>query len=106
MKITTIDTNRVREIGQRISKYTNDYQNEINDLFKRLANVPHITKEWVGTKSNVYFDLVALDKDLFIDFGNKLMKFGKMLDNISEQMENEIKNMNSMEKDYGKVSIS
>lgn len=91
MAITYIDTNKIEEIGNDIIALATEYQVEINKLFKRLNEVPTVTREWVGQSANKYFNLIALDKNDFLTVGNQLRNFGKQVTNVAESFNRQIK---------------
>lgn len=79
MGLSYFNSNEVESIAVDIKTYANDYISEINNLFKRLSEVPYVTKEWVGGKSEYYFNKISLDKDQYINFGNKLLELSEVL---------------------------
>ena len=91
MVISYYNANEVEEIAKDIKTYANDYISEINNLFRRLSEVPDVTKEWVGQQANYYFNTIALDKDKYIDFGNKLYNIGESLSKDIDDVEKTVK---------------
>lgn len=91
MGLSYYNANEVEDIAKDIKTYANDFISEINNLYKRLSEVPNVTKEWVGNKANFYFDTISNDKSVYIDFGNKLYKIGETLSNDIEDIQNTMK---------------
>lgn len=81
MGLSYFNSNEVESIAVDIKTYANDFITEINNLYTRLSEVPTITKEWYGNQSNNYFNKICMDKDKYIDFGNKLYGIGEVLSN-------------------------
>ena len=59
-------------------------------MFNMFAAVPYDTKEWVGNQSDKFFDLVALEKDDFINFGDRIREYGEKLNKDVEDIESTI----------------
>lgn len=84
------ETKQIKDIANSIISLANDYNSEINKLFNMFAAVPYDTKEWVGNQSDKFFDLVALEKDDYINFGNRLREYGEKLNNDADEIENTV----------------
>ncbi len=72
MAISYINTDEVENIANNISSQVNLYNKKIDDLFRRFSEVPTITREWVGTQSDKYFNIVEGQKKDFVKFGKDL----------------------------------
>ena len=79
MAISYMNTDEVENISKEIISLANEMDSEIINLFTRFSEVPSVTKEWVGSQSEVYFDKIALDKKQYIDFANTLKDIGYKL---------------------------
>lgn len=79
MAISYIETSEVESISKEILSLTTELNSEINNLFTRFAEVPTITKEWVGTQSNYFFNKTETEKKQYIDFIDKLKDIGYKL---------------------------
>ncbi len=79
MAISYINTIEVDSIAKDINTLANEYNDEINNLFRRFAEVPTGTQEWVGGQASFYFNKVALDKKQYVDFANKLRSISNKL---------------------------
>ncbi|MBR5662915.1 MAG: hypothetical protein IKX00_04660 [Bacilli bacterium] len=88
--ISNFDTVRVEEISKDLIKYADEYTDLINAFFKRLDQVPNITKEWIGNQANYYFNHVALEKKKYIKFGNLLRNIPIKLTNDSAEISNHL----------------
>lgn len=84
------ETKQIKNIADSIITLANDYNLEINKLFNMFAAVPYDTKEWVGNQSDKFFDLVALEKDDFINFGDRIREYGEKLNKDAEDIESTI----------------
>ncbi len=98
MAVTYIDTKRAKDISKNIVDYANEYNVLINKLFKRLTEVPYITREWVGQTSEKYFKYVALEKSDFLDFGDQLKSYGVKISKDVDLIEDRILKNNKEEK--------
>ena len=92
-----IDTDKMYDVGNEIVNLATEYELEITRLFKRLNNVPYITKEWVGNQAEKYISIVALDKNEYMDFGEAIKEYGKSLKKCSQMLNEEIINMKNKE---------
>lgn len=88
---TSIDTGRIDELTDKIIELTNEYDNEITKMFKRLSEVPYESKEWIGKQSEKYARLVLMDKQDFIDFGSQLKSYAKKVSSDSKKIDDAIK---------------
>lgn len=84
------ETKQIKNIADSIITLANDYNLEINKFFNMFAAVPYDTKEWVGNQSDKFFDLVALEKDDFINFGDRIREYGEKLNKDAEDIESTI----------------
>lgn len=97
MAITKIDTDKVKDLSTHMISLVNNYEMEITKLFKMLNNVPYVTKEWVGNQSELYFNIVSMDKKSYIDFGEDLKKIALNLSENSDLIAEKIKHIQSNE---------
>ena len=72
MAITYVNTTELDDIAEKLSSLSNDYLNEINNLFNRLSEVPSETTEWTGTQSKKYLNIILRDKMEYLEVGNKM----------------------------------
>lgn len=93
--ITYIDTNEVDAISRELATLTKDLDAEFNYLFKRFANVPNVTKEWVGNQANYYFSRVDSDKQAYTTFTNELKNISRELGTVASSTQLRIKSNNS-----------
>ena len=98
MAVSYIDTQKIKDISQNIISEANKYDVIINKLFKRLIEMPFVTKEWIGNRAEEYIDYVSLDKSEFISFGEKLRDLGKRISEDSDIMEDKIEYAKNVEK--------
>ena len=57
-----------------------------------MSEVPYNTKEWVGNQSIKYFNLIALEKSDYLEFGEKIKSFGKKILDDAQSIDTQIKN--------------
>ena len=93
--ITKFDTNKVEEIKTDLNNLADEYTALITKFFKRMEDVPIITREWVGNKAEYYFGVVSREKDNYINYGillkNIATKLGNDVDQISSQITKVVK---------------
>ena len=93
--ISYINTAEVDSISEELLSAANDLETEFNALFARFANVPNVTKEWVGNQANFYFSKVASDKQQYTALVNELRKLGQELAHHAANAQNRIKGNNN-----------
>ncbi|MBR2753879.1 hypothetical protein IKD82_01820 [Candidatus Saccharibacteria bacterium] len=93
--ITYADTNEINNITKDLSPLINDLESEFNSLFKRLSNVPTITKEWVGNQATFYFSKTSEDKLVYSTLINELRSFVQELNSESINLDHQIQANNS-----------
>ncbi len=91
MGITYVKTEEIDSIGNELNNLCNEYNNEINKLFKRLSEVPNITQEWTGKQSRTYFSIVAKDKQSFVEVGNQLSYIAQKIKSDAAEIDRSIK---------------
>lgn len=92
MAISYVNTNEVEDANKDFKNLVNQFNEQINDLYKRLSEVPTISREWFGNQANYYFRVVNQDKRQYNNFVNKLNLFSLRVDRDLEKIENVIKN--------------
>ncbi len=90
MAIRKIDTEKVKSISTHMLSLANAYELEITKLFKMLNFVPYDGHAWVGNQAELYFDIVSMDKQSFIDFGDSLRNVALRLSEDSEKARDKI----------------
>ena len=93
--ITYVDTNELEEIAKDFQKATNDFEKEIDSLYRRLSNVPTSTREWIGGKANIYFSRVISDKKQYTQLIETMRSIERELFNQAAEIKNRIKANNS-----------
>lgn len=96
------DSENIIEIAKDIINSANEYNIEINNLFKKLTSISTETKEWIGTKANRYNQIVSLDKQQYLDFYENLKSFSNELINIANNIDNCVK-MTQLEQEYKEI---
>lgn len=77
--ISYVNDREMKEISKQIISLSDEFNTEINNLFKRLNEVPTITREWVGTKSNFYFNRIYQEKAKYNNFANNIKDIGRKI---------------------------
>jgi len=93
--ITKFDTNKVDEIKTDLNNLADEYTALITKFFKRMEEIPTITREWIGNQAEYYFGTVSREKINYVNYGillkNIPTKLGNDLDQISNQINKVIK---------------
>lgn len=92
--ISQVDTDQIKTIAADVQSLAGDLEGEINALFRRFANVPTVTKEWIGGKSEYYFSRVGLDKQKYLNLAESLRELGQELNSEASSIESHIKSNN------------
>ena len=100
MAIKRVDTNTMRDIAADITNIVNEYEKQITNLYRRLAEVPNVTKEWTGNQANVYFRKILLDKEKYINFGENIRTYGAKIKNDADLLDNAIKTCSNIESEW------
>lgn len=79
MSISYINTREVEEISKELFSLSLELDKEINSLFLRFSEVPTVTGEWVGNKSQFYFNRIANDKKQYNEFSRELREMANKL---------------------------
>lgn len=74
-----VDTKRLNECGNEIMKLANEFNEELDMLFKRIENIPTVTHEWVGDSANKFVALSKIDKVQYYILKDALYSEGKYL---------------------------
>lgn len=88
-----VNTTKLRECGNDIMSIANSLENDINDLFDRINNMPVNTYEWTGEAAMAFAKRAKLEKQQYIELKNCLYKYGKYLVECSTNLENDIRSM-------------
>ena len=90
MALTYFNSTEVEDIARDISDLSNQFEDEINSLFKRFSEVPTVTQEWIGNKATFYFNYIALGKKQYIDFAESLRQISYNLNDTVNEVNNSI----------------
>lgn len=91
-----IDTKELHEKGLIIQDEAKKLNDKLNDLFKRIENVPVVTGEWVGASSVKYVDIAKLEKNKYYKLKDDLNSYGKFLCDVSDSFETCISEIRGM----------
>ncbi len=92
-----IDTDKIKEKGDKIVKYANDYKQLINKLFNIILCGSNIDQAWVGEAADKYKKIISLDKEDYLDFGDNIKKFGNYLQKYAKESDNTIASIKKKE---------
>ena len=92
--ISYIYTERVNDIAGELILAAEKLSQEFTALFKRLEEVPSVTKEWTGNQADFYFSEVVLDKQQYMLFVDTLRRIGEGLKAEATNAEAGIKTIN------------
>jgi hypothetical protein len=76
MAITYANLDELHSISKEIVQLANDFDYEINGLFKRISQMPTVTREWVGPTANMYVSKALKDKVQYNTFASDLKNLG------------------------------
>lgn len=93
--ISYVDTDEVNSIAREINDATSDLEAEINNLFKRLAEVLTVTKEWMGGQAEKYFAKTESDKRTYDQAVLQLRDFSQELSREAGRVEANVKENNT-----------
>lgn len=74
-----IDTEKFKNYGEDVKKYANEFNVLINNLFKRIQEVPTKTGEWLGTSSDKFAAYSVAEQKLYNEFAERLYNFGNLM---------------------------
>ncbi len=85
MAFINSDIDKLRECGNHIIQYSNDYLVVINELMSKLENISN-KGVWCGEGANKFVENVKSDKAKFIAMSKTLKLFGKTIVNFSDDL--------------------
>lgn len=85
------DTKKIKSCGEDIITLSDDFNQLIETLFKRIDSINKIDDGWHGEDANRYVDTVLKDKDIYVQFYEQLKDYGSKYIKASEILENTIK---------------
>ena len=86
--ISYIDTEKVSDIATELNSAADDLDAELGSLFKRLMEVPTVSKEWTGEQSETYFAGTEIDK-------RGCDQLVQQIRSISQELANEASNIDA-----------
>lgn len=91
MNEINIDTVKMKEKGNEIIAQVEELKLTINEMFRRIENIPNATLEWTGDSAYQFVALAKLDKVQYYNYADDLYKYGKYLIDCAENFEKLIK---------------
>lgn len=88
-----VDTSKIYQSINNIKMLTKDTTNELNMLFKRIEEVPSISKEWVGASSLKFCEMSKSEKIMYYKFLEDLNLYNKFLENFASSLDTCINNI-------------
>ena len=102
MNFTYADSKNITDIGNEIIDIANEYNVEITNLFKKLTTIPTEDRSWRGTKADKYVQIVALDKQQYLDFYDSLKEFASKLIATASSVDTCVR-QSQAEEDYNNI---
>lgn len=81
-----VDTIKLKESGESISKLADDLDTNFTGLFKRVLNVRE-DQIWRGKSADEYVGSVTSSKDQYFDYASTLKVLGEYMKEYAEQLE-------------------
>ena len=85
MKIE-VDTVKLKESGESISKLADDLDTNFTNLFKRVLNIRE-DQIWRGTSADEYVESVSNSQQQYFDYASTLKVLGEYMKEYAEQIE-------------------
>ncbi|MBQ8131302.1 MAG: hypothetical protein IJ193_02295 [Bacilli bacterium] len=85
MAFINSDIDKLRECGNHIIQYSNDYLEVMNELMKKMENVSN-NNVWHGESANKFIENIKKDKVQYTAMGNSLKSFGQTIVNFSNDL--------------------
>lgn len=76
---------KIRQCGETIIELADEYDKAINDLFDSLGKLNKGV--WAGGSANSYVALLAKDKKQFLNHGEYIKIYGKVIKNTGDNVE-------------------
>ncbi|MBE6150036.1 MAG: hypothetical protein E7170_04875 [Firmicutes bacterium] len=83
----TINTSELYKNAQNINTLIKDTTEEFNLLFKKIEEVPYVSKEWIGLNSERFSDLAKEEKIKYYKFIEDLALYSKLLSDFSVSLD-------------------
>lgn len=90
-----IDTDKMREIASNILAKTEDLNQDLDSLYKKVENINNTSGEWTGNSAEGFVNSVKVEKQNYYDLKNTLVDYANYL--ISEA--------NNIDKAYNEVKL-
>lgn len=85
------DTKKIKSCGEDIVTLSDEFNQLIETLFKRIDNINKIDDGWHGEDANKYVETVLKDKDIYTTFYEQLKDYGNKYIKAAEILETAIK---------------
>jgi uncharacterized protein YukE len=95
MAYIEIDLVKTKECGQEMKKYINEYREIIDQFYKKIDNMPFVTKEWVGQSAEKFSGLVKQDKTEYDKIAEILDLYSDNLINTADRLNNSLELYNN-----------
>ena len=93
MATINVDTVKLKECGKDIMTISTEIGNELENLFERIAQMPTVTKEWVGQGAIAYAQKAQAEKIQYMQLKDTLYNYGKYLVDCSNKIDTEVNNI-------------
>lgn len=73
------DTTKLKEHGENINKLVDEYDDIINDLFKKIKQSNKENGAIFSTSADAYIEALMKRKEKYVNLGKNLKKYGNSL---------------------------
>lgn len=85
------DTKKIKNCGEDIITLSDDFNQLIDTLFKRIDSINKVDDGWHGEDADKYVTTVLKDKEIYTLFYNQLKEYGNTYIKAAEILDNTIK---------------
>jgi hypothetical protein len=85
------DTEKLLQTSKDIDTLLTEYENDINDFFELLNFRKQDQSAWTGNNAKKYTDVVTLDKQEYLSFGEGIKDISKGYRDFANDLETTIK---------------
>lgn len=82
---------KIKSCGEDIITLSDEFNQLIETLFKRIDSINKIDDGWHGEDANKYVETVLKDKDIYTQFYEQLKEYGNKYIKSAEILESAIK---------------
>jgi len=87
MTFIKADKEKLNLCADSFEKDAIGYNQAIAEYFKKIRDIPELTKDWKGDVADSYVQLILSREQKYIDFGDSLMEFADLLKKSANSLE-------------------